>query len=371
MKLINFKLKLNKMKEKNFQDTKQKSLYPNKIIKNENISKDLKKEELNNNKIIHKNTQKLRQNNILQNANRDKKHIRAKSKSDPNQKSTHLCKDISKEKINNKNHSNISKQDNKYKKDIKTNLNMKSISNEKEKKFKEDSNISKIFKTNESTIKINLKKISKKAIDNPTKLNTNANYENLKYIPLDDISSLFNAWQNSFIIYKEFEDKLLNKNNFEINKNTLEIISKNTGACKQLNDQIFWILYIEYLINNNLLLNENQFITLINEAFSYMEGHPFSLLKNYYIRKIKNYSPASPSNETSDENDEIYINKLDKSVINLIKSQKQQKGLYSLTVLKNRRISLSEQKEKEEVNNKIVQNLYNIFNEVFIDSNNK
>ena len=340
------------MKEKISQEIKQKSLYPNKIIKKKYISKDFKKTELNNNNNILKNIPKLKENNILQNFNKNKNNLRAKSKSDPNKRPIHLYTDISREKINNKNHSYLYKQKNKFKYEGNINFNNKSISNEKEKKFSSDSNINKFFKTNEKTIKINLKKTSKKTVRDQKSLNINTNYENLKYIPLNDISSLFNAWQNSFIIYKAFENKLLNKKNIEINKNTLEIITKNIDSCKQLNDQKFWILYIEYLINSKLLLNEKQFISLINEAFSYMEGQQFSLLKTYYFQTIKKYSPLSPSNGNSDDNEEVYINKLNKSVINLIKNQKQQNSLNSFTALKIRRISCSEKKDKEELNNK-------------------
>ena len=341
------------MKEKIPQEIKQKSLYPNKIIKKKNISKDFKRKESNNNN-IPKNVPKLRENNIIHNFNRDKNNLRAKSKSDPIKKQSHLYTDVNREKANDENHSYLYKQKNKFKYETNINYNIKSISCEKEKKFSSDTNVNKFFKTNEKTIKINIKKISKKTIDNQNSLkNANTNYENLKYIPLNDISSLFNAWQNSFIIYKAFEDKLLRKNNFEINKNTLEIITKNTDSCKQLNDQKFWILYIEYIINSNLLLNEAQFISLINEAFSYMDGQQFSLLKTYFIQTIKKYYPLSLSNGNSDDNEEVYINKLNKSVINLIKNQKQQNGLNSFTVLKNRRISYSEKKDKEKLNNKV------------------
>ncbi len=355
------------MKEKNSQDTKQKSFYHYKLSKKGNNSKDNKRVELNHNKNIHKNVPKLRQYNYLQNINRENNNLRAKSKNDPNKKPINLYTDLIRENLINKNHSHLYKQKNKSKSED----NINSISSEKENKFRAYNYNNNIFKTNKKTIKINLKKISKKTIVKSNTLNSSTNYENLKYIPLNDISSLFNSWQNSFIIYKAFEDKLLNKNNFEINKNTLEIITKNSDSCKQLNNQKFWILYIEYLINNNLLLNENQFIFLINEAFSYMEGQQFSLLKSYYIKKIKKYFPGSAYNGASNDNDEIYINKLDKSVINLIKSQKQQNGLSTFTILKNRRISYSEKKEKGDLNNKIVKNLYNAFNVVSSDSNDK
>lgn len=147
------------------------------------------------------------------------------------------------------------------------------------------------------------------------------NFENLKYKSLEDTDSLFNAWQNCSIIYKIFEEKIMKKNNFEINKNTLELITKNSEACEQLTEQKFWILYIEYLINNNLLINEKQFLSVINEAFSYMT-YNCTQLRIYYLQKIKKYAPLYLSDGTFDDSDETYINKLNESTINFIKKQK-------------------------------------------------
>ena len=147
------------------------------------------------------------------------------------------------------------------------------------------------------------------------------NFENLKYISLEDTDALFNAWQNCSIIYKIFEEKIMKKNNFEINKNTLELITKNSEACEQLNEQKFWILYIEYLINNNLLINEKQFLAVINEAFSYMT-YNCTQLRIYFLQKIKKYAPIYLSDGTFDDSDETYINKLNESTINFIKKQK-------------------------------------------------
>ena len=75
----------------------------------------------------------------------------------------------------------------------------------------------------------------------------------------------------------------MKKNNFEINKTTLELITKNAEASEQLHEQKFWILYIEYLINNNLLINEKQFLSVINEAFSYMTYSNCTQLRIYYL----------------------------------------------------------------------------------------
>ena len=147
------------------------------------------------------------------------------------------------------------------------------------------------------------------------------NFENLKYISLEDTEALFTAWQNCSMIYKIFEEKIMKKNDFEINKTTLELITKNSDACKQLNDQKFWILYIEYLINNNLLINEQQFLTVINEAFSYMI-YNCTQLRVYYLQKIKKYAPVFLPDGTFDDSDEAYINKLNQATISFIKRQK-------------------------------------------------
>ena len=148
------------------------------------------------------------------------------------------------------------------------------------------------------------------------------NFENLKFISLEDTNDLFTAWQNCSMIYKIFEEKIMKKNNFEINKNTLELITKNAEASEQLNDQKFWILYIEYLINNNLLLNEKQFLSVINEAFTYIPSNNCTQLRIYYLQKIKKYSPVYLKDGTFDDSDETYINKLNQSTINFIKKQK-------------------------------------------------
>ena len=156
-------------------------------------------------------------------------------------------------------------------------------------------------------------------------INTNeenvTNFENLKYIPLNDITSLFNAWQNISVVYKVFEEKMLKKKNFEIDTETLEIKTKNFESSRELNDQKFWILYAEYLINNNLLTNEKQFLSVINEAFTYMR-YDCAQLRTYYLLKIKKYSPCFLPDGRFDDSDDVYFKKLNKSTYNFIKNQK-------------------------------------------------
>ena len=201
-----------------------------------------------------------------------------------------------------------------------SNFNNTKINNNK--KFQSDINNPNFFDPKKEKVlhKTELKKISNKLnLKEGEKIIPN--FENLKYISLEDTDSLFNAWQNCSMIYKIFEEKIMKKNNFEINKNTLELITKNSEACQELTEQKFWILYIEYLINNNLLINEKQFLSVINEAFSYMT-YNCAQLRIYYLQKIKKYAPVYLSDGTFDDSDETYINKLNESTINFIKRQK-------------------------------------------------
>ena len=142
----------------------------------------------------------------------------------------------------------------------------------------------------------------------------------------------------------------MKKNDFEINKNTLELITKNSEACAKLKDQKFWILYIEYLINNNLLINEKQFLNVINEAFSYMSLN-CSQLRVYYLQKIKKYSPVFLPDGTFDDSDDAYLNKLNQASINIIKKQK---GVNSSNVKlrsakKNKNFKLENEKEYKDI----------------------
>ena len=208
------------------------------------------------------------------------------------------------ESFNTSNKNNNNKNNIIFKSDI-NNPNFLCLKKEKEKDF----------------AKTELKRISNKLNEKKTESTSIPYFENLKYISLEDTNALFDAWQNCSMIYKVFEEKMMRKNDFEINKNTLELITKNSGACAQLKDQKFWILYIEYLINNNLLINEKQFLNVINEAFSYMSLN-CSQLRIYYLQKIKKYSPAFLSDGTLDESDDAYLNKLNEASINIIKKQK-------------------------------------------------
>lgn len=291
-----------------------------KSFQNIKYSKKNKNNKNNENNENYENNENIRQeqDNVLKNSNKNHEELfkRPKSKSDS------LTK---KRMINDLPENIIYKVNNQFL------IKKKRHKTKSKNTFESEIKYNNIFLSYEKTLKIKFKNIYKDTIT----------FENLKYISLDDISSLFNAWRNISNIYKAFEEELLKKNDLEIDKKTLKIISKNEKACKMLNDQKFWILYIEYLINENLLLNEDQFISMINEAFTYMfdngnnindrnKGYQFNLLKIYYLYKIKKFAPCFLDDGTLDDNDDHYIEKLDKSVVGLIKMKNNERLSYKI-----------------------------------------
>jgi len=248
------------------------------------------------NRSKNKNKENIRQNNFFENENNNNSYETEEYQKVKNDIFFSLNKTLNTKDI--------------FKTPIRNEKRQKNILNQT---FELDITNNNIYKTNEKTFKIKLKKIYRNI----------RIFENLKYIELNDIPSLFSSWELTSNIYKSFEEKL-RENDFEIDKKTLKIITKNPEAYKLLNNQKFWILYIEYLINNNLLLNEEQFISVINEAFKYIYDNKkkienqFNLLKDYYLKKIKIYSPQFLPNGDLDNNEEIYINKLDKHAIRYI-----------------------------------------------------
>lgn len=307
-----------------------KSTIENKTEKNKQIqkTKDQMKFLNNKNNKFH-NKQKIKQNNIPKNNKRNQNtnnslHPRTKSKSKSNPIN---------QKFNKKDSSKNNEKSEISYKNIVNNYRFKSGNNKEimsqqphllDKEIKSDINNINFLEPCQNKIKIDLKKISNNSNMDEEILKVTTNLDNFNSIPLNDLSSLFNTWKEITLFYKRFEEKLLKKNNFEINKKTLEIKTKNAESCQQLNDPKFWILYVEYLINKSLLINENQFLSVINEAFSYMESDSNSTqLRIYYLQKIKKYSPCFLPNGNFDDTDDTYLNKLNKSTINFIKSQKE------------------------------------------------
>ena len=304
----------NKFKEKTVGNEPEK----NKTFqKSKNINKYIKIQ--NRSRIKHHNRAKINNINNNQNKNINKIHSKSKSKSRSNNQKQKLASGKSQDKLfNSSNKVKSFNQTDKNEKNNKINIFPKPRHTSLNKIKSVRNSIS--FDLESRVIKLEFQKISKKTKEKILK-NTTPNYGNIKFCFLNDISSLFTAWQNSSIIYRRFEEKLLKKNNFEIDKKTLEIKTKNDESCKELNEQKFWMLYSEYLINNNLLVNEKQFLSVMNEAFSYMDNDCVEL-KMYYLEKIKKYSPCYLPDGSFDDRDDTYLNKLNKSTVNFIKNQK-------------------------------------------------
>jgi hypothetical protein len=146
------------------------------------------------------------------------------------------------------------------------------------------------------------------------------NIDDLEILPLTNINYLYSAWKSSNLIDKNFETKILNDNDFEINYNTFEITTKNEKADKQLEDELFWELFIDHLILNNHIKNGKQFLKAINLAFSKLKFN-YKFLLIYYLEKIKKFNPIIKDGNIL-YNDDIYIQLLDGPVKSRIEEDK-------------------------------------------------
>ena len=148
------------------------------------------------------------------------------------------------------------------------------------------------------------------------------NIDDLEVIPLKNINYIYSAWKSSNLIFENFEKNILDKKNFEINYDTFEIMTKNDKACDELKNEKFWILYMEYLKRNNKIKGKNDFLKIINLAFSYME-FDCRLLLVYYLDKIKKYNPILKEDGKIEEKDGPYIDLLDIHIKNRINNLKE------------------------------------------------
>ena len=188
-------------------------------------------------------------------------------------------------------------------------------------------NIDKEFNVNSSTKiekgekseKTQKKDDENKPLNNAYKIK---NIDDLKVIPLKNIYCLYSAWKSSNLIFENFEKNILDKKNFEINYDTFEIMTKNDKACDELKNEKFWILYMEYLKRNNKIKGKNDFLKIINLAFSYME-FDCRLLLVYYLDKIKKYNPILKEDGKIEDKDGPYIDLLDIHIKNRINNLKE------------------------------------------------
>jgi len=188
-------------------------------------------------------------------------------------------------------------------------------------------NIDKEFNINSSTKiekgekseKTQKKDDENKPLNNAYKIK---NIDDLKVIPLKNIYCLYSAWKSSNLIFENFEKNILDKKNFEINYDTFEIMTKNDKACDELKNEKFWILYMEYLKRNNKIKGKNDFLKIINLAFSYME-FDCRLLLVYYLDKIKKYNPILKEDGKIEDKDGPYIDLLDIHIKNRINNLKE------------------------------------------------
>ena len=147
---------------------------------------------------------------------------------------------------------------------------------------------------------------------NKLKNNIFGNIDDLDALPIKNIDYIISIWGNSKLVLENFEKKISNKKDFEINFDTLDIKTKNAKACQELNDEKFWILYSEYLIKKHKVKNDIDFLKIINIAFSYLDCN-CRLLIYYYYDKIKKLHPIIKDGKI-EVKDEPYIELLDTPV---------------------------------------------------------
>lgn len=183
-----------------------------------------------------------------------------------------------------------------------------------------------LFNLQEIDRKLNYKSCEKKEIhyiklnNELTNILKRNNIDDLKLLPLKNIDYIYSAWKSTKEIFENFEKNILNKKDFEIDFETLDIKTKNEKACNELKDEKFWILYSEFLIKNNKIKNSKDFLKVINIAFSYLELE-YKLLIYYYLEKIKKLNPIIKDGKIEDK-DIFYIDLLDGAVKNRIKTIK-------------------------------------------------
>lgn len=141
--------------------------------------------------------------------------------------------------------------------------------------------------------------------------------DDLHYIPLKNLDYIFSSWKNSKIIFKNFEQKILKENDFKIDYQNFDIITKNGKSCKELNDEQFWILFSEFLFKNGKVKDDKDFLKIMNNAFSNLDCN-CSLLIYYYFDKIKKMHPIIKDGKI-EVKDELYFDLLNDKVKNRIR----------------------------------------------------
>lgn len=146
------------------------------------------------------------------------------------------------------------------------------------------------------------------------------NIDDLEALPLINIDYIYSAWKASKLVWENIEKKISNKKDFKVNFETLDITSQNGKAEIEFADEQFWILYIDYLIKNNKVKTAENFLKIINKAFSNCDD--YNNLIYYYFDKIKIFNPII-KNGKIEEKDEAYIDLLDTAVKSRIKEIKE------------------------------------------------
>ena len=257
-----------------------------------------------------------------------KKNIKdPKSKSRSNSKLKSKHENISDEIFNldsiqlNKNNNNFNTTNINDKENNNNNHSSKNLINDNNKNISNNQKINN--KTNTAPlIKKNITiKITKKSNIQTTKINSINNKPHLKESKKSSSDS-FTECKNPFSLPENFEAVISDKFNYDVNYETLEIKAKNQSSTNRLKTSEFWINYCEYLIQKKILINKDQFLKIINTAFTFLDYDNCGLLITYYLVKIRNFCHIFTVEGFLEIKDEAYINLLSEPTKNFINNKK-------------------------------------------------
>lgn len=165
---------------------------------------------------------------------------------------------------------------------------------------------------------IKMKKISDETCIDIEEIEKTLGIENIKYFNLDDnIESMFWAMNNYRRIFDSFEEVIKNREQFKYNPITHDIKCKNQEGLKKLQDQKFWILFIQFLVHRNKLHDSELLIKIVNRAFNFLTDN-YAMLLTVYIEKMIILGPIFDEKNRLLLYDNLYYSLLDDNALNVI-----------------------------------------------------
>ena len=192
-----------------------------------------------------------------------------------------------KPKNNNDNNNNITEiTTNNEVKNFSSNSNNTSNNSSKNLKHKQRLSVNLIKKINENVEKKEKKDKGTKKKD--TRLIKDLHLGNFEA----KIKEIYNDFlDNNGNFYEKFETILENKKLFVYNLCDLRVVPQSWEGYKILSDQLFWVLYIEFWLKKNYIINISTLARIVNQGLYYNENTCTSLIYSWYFEVMKKKFP--------------------------------------------------------------------------------